>query len=67
MVILFMLFLVQFSVACACLAVNKEQQRSWAKAVGTQGWILEPTFSYYCINFSDFFFFLRAGMEFLMS
>ncbi|XP_034248804.1 tetraspanin-31 isoform X2 [Thrips palmi] len=34
MVILFMLFLVQFSVACACLAVNKEQQRSWAKS----GW-----------------------------
>ncbi|XP_026278493.1 tetraspanin-13 isoform X1 [Frankliniella occidentalis] len=34
MVILFMLFLVQFSVACACLAVNKEQQRQLAK----KGW-----------------------------
>lgn len=33
MVILFMLFLVQFSVACACLAVNKEQQRNLAKKV----------------------------------
>ncbi|KAJ0175563.1 hypothetical protein K1T71_008722 [Dendrolimus kikuchii] len=34
MVILFLLFLVQFSVACACLAVNSEQQELLAK----QGW-----------------------------
>lgn len=31
MVILFLLFLVQFSVACACLAVNSEQQELLAK------------------------------------
>lgn len=35
MIVLFLLFLVQFSVACACLAVNEEQQhelasRSWS-------------------------------------
>lgn len=34
MVILFLLFLVQFSIACACLAVNSEQQELLAK----QGW-----------------------------
>ncbi|KAI8422269.1 hypothetical protein MSG28_006156 [Choristoneura fumiferana] len=34
MVILFLLFLVQFSVACACLAVNSDQQEMLAK----QGW-----------------------------
>ncbi|XP_049867983.1 tetraspanin-13 isoform X2 [Pectinophora gossypiella] len=34
MVILFLLFLVQFSVACACLAVNSEQQEMLAQ----QGW-----------------------------
>ncbi|XP_053612303.1 tetraspanin-13 isoform X2 [Plodia interpunctella] len=34
MVILFMLFLVQFSVACACLAVNSDQQEMLAQ----QGW-----------------------------
>ncbi|XP_047100395.1 tetraspanin-13 isoform X1 [Schistocerca piceifrons] len=34
MLILFLLFLVQFSVACACLAVNQEQQQHLAK----QGW-----------------------------
>ncbi|CAH0750351.1 unnamed protein product [Diatraea saccharalis] len=34
MVILFLLFLVQFSVACACLAVNSEQQELLAQ----QGW-----------------------------
>ena len=28
MIILFLIFLVQFSVACACLAVNKQQQKS---------------------------------------
>lgn len=35
MIVLFLLFLVQFSVACACLAVDEDQQhqlaaRSWA-------------------------------------
>ncbi|KAF2878674.1 hypothetical protein ILUMI_27482 [Ignelater luminosus] len=34
MVILFFLFLIQFSIACACLAVNMEQQEQWAE----QGW-----------------------------
>ncbi|XP_013181287.1 PREDICTED: tetraspanin-13 isoform X1 [Papilio xuthus] len=34
MVILFLLFLVQFSVACACLAVNSDQQEMLAQ----QGW-----------------------------
>jgi tetraspanin-13/31 len=34
MIILFLLFLVQFSIACACLAVNNEQQREWA----ANGW-----------------------------
>ncbi|XP_017782201.1 PREDICTED: tetraspanin-13 [Nicrophorus vespilloides] len=34
MVILFLLFLIQFSVACACLGVNMEQQEQWAE----QGW-----------------------------
>lgn len=33
MVILFLLFLVQFSVACACLAVNSEQQEILAQQV----------------------------------
>ncbi|XP_046393365.1 tetraspanin-31 [Ischnura elegans] len=34
MLILFLLFLVQFSVACACLAVNRDQQRQLAE----RGW-----------------------------
>ncbi|XP_045768840.1 tetraspanin-13 isoform X1 [Maniola jurtina] len=34
MVILFLLFLVQFSVACACLAVNSDQQQLMAQ----EGW-----------------------------
>jgi hypothetical protein len=33
MMILFLLFLVQFSVACACLAFNAEQQHQLAKQV----------------------------------
>nr|CAD7201431.1 unnamed protein product [Timema douglasi] len=33
MLILFLLFLVQFSVACACLAVNMEQQHELAEQV----------------------------------
>lgn len=39
MIILFMLFLIQFSIACSCLAVNQEQQRQFAE----QGWSLAPT------------------------
>lgn len=34
MIILFILFLVQFSIACSCLAVNQEQQKEFAD----QGW-----------------------------
>lgn len=34
MVILFLLFLIQFSVACACLGVKSEQQEQLAR----QGW-----------------------------
>lgn len=33
MLILFLLFLVQFSVACACLAVNMDQQNELAEQV----------------------------------
>jgi tetraspanin-13/31 len=33
MLILFLLFLVQFSVACACLAFNAEQQHQLAEQV----------------------------------
>lgn len=39
MVILFMLFLIQFSVACACLAVNPDQQEKLAQQV----WIFFST------------------------
>jgi tetraspanin-13/31 len=35
MLILFLLFLVQFSVACACLAFNAEQQHQLAEQVRT--------------------------------
>ena len=34
MIILFFLFLVQFSIACACLTVNSDQQEKLAR----QGW-----------------------------
>jgi len=34
MIILFCLFVVQFAIACSCLAVNKEQQREFAES----GW-----------------------------
>ena len=34
MIILFLLFLIQFSIACSCLAVNSEQQRGFAE----NGW-----------------------------
>ncbi|KAK2155422.1 hypothetical protein LSH36_241g07013 [Paralvinella palmiformis] len=39
MIILFLLFLMQFSIACACLAMNDEQRESLAK----QGWRLADT------------------------
>lgn len=34
MIILFLLFLLQFSLACACLAINEEQQEQFAE----NGW-----------------------------
>ncbi|XP_010871498.1 tetraspanin-13b [Esox lucius] len=42
MIILFMVFIVQFSVSCACLAINKEQQEhllevGWNNSHTTQG------------------------------
>lgn len=36
MVILFLLFLIQFSVACACLGVNMKQQEQLAEQVSRQ-------------------------------
>lgn len=56
MLILFLLFLIQFSIACACLAVNAEQQEQLAE----QGWKkvgpdlrakVEETF--HCCGFND--------------
>ncbi|KAH8294973.1 hypothetical protein KR018_004862 [Drosophila ironensis] len=38
MIILFMLFLIQFSIASSCLAVNSEQQQQFAE----QGWMTVP-------------------------
>lgn len=38
MIILFLLFLIQFSIACSCLAVNSEQQKQLAE----QGWSKVP-------------------------
>lgn len=38
MVILFMLFVAQFSIACACLAFNKDQQHKLA----SEGWHSAP-------------------------
>lgn len=38
MIILFLLFLVQFSIACSCLAVNSEQQKEFAE----EGWTRVP-------------------------
>lgn len=39
MIILFMLFLIQFSIACSCLAVNSNQQQQFAE----EGWNRVPT------------------------
>lgn len=39
MVILFLLFVVQFSVACACLAMTEDQERELAR----QGWEKAPS------------------------
>jgi len=33
MLILFMLFIIQFAIACACLAVNPDQQKQLAETV----------------------------------
>lgn len=38
MIILFLLFLIQFSIACSCLAVNSQQQKQLAE----QGWSKVP-------------------------
>lgn len=38
MIILFLLFLIQFSIACSCLAVNSGQQKQLAE----QGWSKVP-------------------------
>lgn len=38
MIILFMLFLIQFSIACSCLAVNAGQQQQFAE----EGWNTVP-------------------------
>lgn len=38
MIILFMLFLIQFSIASSCLAVNSDQQQQFAE----QGWMTVP-------------------------
>lgn len=38
MIILFLLFLIQFSIACSCLAVNSEQQKHFAE----EGWNRVP-------------------------
>lgn len=38
MIILFLLFLIQFSIACSCLTVNSEQQKQLAE----QGWSRVP-------------------------
>ncbi|XP_036419805.1 tetraspanin-13a [Colossoma macropomum] len=55
MVILFMVFIVQFSVSCACLAINKEQQNllleiGWNKSESMQK-DLERTLN--CCDFSN--------------
>lgn len=38
MIILFLLFLIQFSIACSCLTVNSEQQKQFAE----EGWTRVP-------------------------
>ncbi|XP_058806125.1 tetraspanin-13 [Phymastichus coffea] len=55
MLILFLLFLVQFSIACACLAVNTKQQEQLAE----QGWLKVDTSlkenvqeSFHCCGFN---------------
>ncbi|KAI4459600.1 tetraspanin [Holotrichia oblita] len=56
MVILFLLFLIQFSIACACLGVNMEQQEQLAQ----QGWgtvdnttKMEVQQAFTCCGFND--------------
>ncbi|XP_039974037.1 tetraspanin-13-like [Xiphias gladius] len=55
MTILFIVFVLQFSVSCACLALNKEQQNhllevGWNKSEATQ-WDVEKTLD--CCGFSS--------------
>ncbi|XP_069119607.1 tetraspanin-31-like isoform X1 [Argopecten irradians] len=56
MIILFMLFLLQFSLACACLAINEQQQEQFAE----NGWRLASNqtketvqYKFDCCGFSD--------------
>lgn len=55
MIILFLLFLIQFSIAASCLAVNPEQQREFAE----EGWNIASNDTrkkvqdtFYCCGFS---------------
>lgn len=56
MIILFMLFLIQFSIACSCLAVNAGQQQQFAE----EGWNRVPEDikkevqdTFYCCGFNQ--------------
>lgn len=56
MIILFLLFLIQFSIACACLAVSSSQQQALAK----EGWSrVGPSLkeqvqdNFHCCGFED--------------
>lgn len=55
MIILFLLFLIQISIACSCLAVSSEQQKEFAE----QGWArvpetikIEVEDTFYCCGFN---------------
>lgn len=56
MIVLFLLFLLQFSLACACLAVNSEQEIK----IATSGWSLADNklkssvqYGFECCGFQD--------------
>lgn len=56
MIILFMLFLIQFSIACSCLAVNSTQQQEFAE----EGWNRVPSsiksevqHTFFCCGFNS--------------
>lgn len=48
MIVLFLIFVIQFSVACACLAVDEEQEINYASQVG----ITLVPISNYCLRLS---------------